>query len=252
MKGTNDMDESEYMIGKSFAIKFDDGTTGLEYEIVALNTLKWRNVGETEWHEEMYKAFEPAENIILFSHMQTGTPDHHNITNAIDFSNGLVTCVDAKIGNYRSAWEVGNCVHFGVLEMEGVTPPTVRRHEFTTDLVGKSYAWVYSDTMSSIHVYSSPESYSWTIFLDGNAGGMMWSSPCFYIKLREDAYMFAWVEEKCNGSQGLMVFNPRLMHDAGYFFHADHEGLSLTTFGAYSRTCGEFDIKKYFDMKNRG
>ena len=252
MVGTNDMDESEYMIGKTFALKFDDGAAGLEYEITALNTLKWRNVGETEWHEEMYKAFEPAENIILFSHMQTGTPDHHNITNAIDFSNGLVTCVDAKIGNYRSAWEVGNCVHFGVLEMEGVTPPGVRRHEFTTDLVGKSYAWVYSDTMSSIHVYSSPESYSWTIFLDGGAGGMMWSSPCFYIKLREDAYMFAWVEEKCNGSQGLMVFNPRLMHDAGYFFHADHEGLSLTTFGAYSRTCGDFDIKKYFDMKNRG
>jgi len=252
MVGKNDMDESDYMIGKTFAVKFDNGGPAWEYEVVSLNTLKWRNVGETEWHEEIYKAFEPAENIILFSHMHTGSPEHRNITNAIDFSTGLVTCVDAHIGNWRSDWEVGNCVHFGILEMEGVTAPAIRRHEFTTDLVGKSFAWIYSEKMSSIHVYSSPESYSWTIFLEGGAGGMMWSSPCFYVKLREDAYLFAWVEEKCNGSQGLMVFNPRLMHDAGYFFHADENGLSLTTLGAYARTCGDFDIMKYFELKNRG
>ena len=106
--------------------------------------------------------------------------------------------------------------------------------------------------MNSIHVYSSPESYSWTIFDGNNGGGPTWSSPCFYIKLRPDVYLFQWVEEKCNGSQGLMVFNPRLMHDAGYFFHADENGLSLTTLGAYARTCGDFDIMKYFELKNRG
>ncbi|MDD6189497.1 MAG: MoaF N-terminal domain-containing protein [Clostridiales bacterium] len=252
MVGSNDMPVSEYMVGKSFTLRFDNGGPVWEYEVTAVDTLKWRNEGETEWHEEIYKAFEPAENIILFSHMHTGSPEHRNVTNAVDFSTGLVTCVDSHIGNWRSDWEVGNCVHFGIAEIPGVTPPGVRRHEFTTDLVGKSFAWVYSDVMSSIHVYSSPESYSWTIFLDNNAGGMMWSSPCFYVKLREDAYLFAWVEEKCNGSQGLMVFNPRLMHDAGYFFHADENGLSLTTLGAYARTCGDFDIMKYFDIKNRG
>lgn len=252
MAGANDMPVSDYMVGKCFTLRFDNDGPAWDYEITAVNTLRWREAGSGEWQEEIYKAFEPAENIILFSHMHTGSAEHRNITNAVDFSTGLATCVDAHIGNWRSSWEVGNCVHFGVLEMDGVTAPGVRRHEFTTDLVGKSFAWVYSDFMSSIHVYSSPESYSWTIFLDNNAGGMMWSSPCFYIKLREDAYLFTWVEEKCNGSQGLMVFNPRLMHDAGYFFHADEHGLSLTTLGAYARTCGDFDIKKYFEIKNRG
>lgn len=251
MTGKNDMPVSDYMVGKSFALRFDNGGPAWEYEVLSVETLRWRSVGEREWHEERYKGFEPAENIILFSHMHTGSPEHRNITNAVDFSTGLVTCVDAHIGNHRSNWEVGNCVHFGVLDMPGVTPPTVRRHGFTTDLVGKAFAWVYSDVMSSIHVYSSPESYSWTIFLENNSGGMMWSSPCFYVKLREDAYLFAWVEEKCNGAQGLMVFNPRLMHDAGYFFRADENGLSLTTLGAIARAAGSYDILPYFDMKNR-
>jgi hypothetical protein len=70
-----------------------------------------------------------------------------------------------------------------------------------------------------------------------------------YIKLREDAYMFTWVEEKCNGNQGVMVFNPRIMHDAGYFFGVSEGGLSLTTLGAYSRTAGAFDILGYFENK---
>jgi len=251
MSGKNDMDDCDLMIGKTFTLRFDNNGPAWEYEVLTIDTLKWRNVGEEEWHEERYKAFEPAENIVLFSHLHSDSPEHRNVTNAIDFSNGLVTCVDAHIGNERSVWEVGNCVHFGVLDMPGITPPGIRRHQFTDELVGKAFTWIYSEKMSSIHVYSSPESYSWTIFLENGAGGMMWSSPCFYVKLREDAYLFCWVEEKCNGAQGLMVFNPRLMHDAGYFFRADQNGLRLSTLGAYARMAGTYDINKYFELKNR-
>ena len=45
-------------------------------------------------------------------------------------------------------------VKFGVLEYGDIVKNFTRRHHFTTDLVGSSYAWAYSDTMSSIHVYS--------------------------------------------------------------------------------------------------
>jgi hypothetical protein len=101
--------------------------------------------------------------------------------------------------------------------MDGVQPPLIRRHPITNELTGKAFTWTYSETMSSIHVYSSPESYSWTIFLANGSGGMMWSSPCIYVKLREDAYLMSWVEETCNGHQGTFVFNPRIMHDCGFF-----------------------------------
>jgi hypothetical protein len=62
--------------------------------------------------------------------------------------------------------------------------------------------------------------------------------------------MFQWVEENCNGSQGLVVFNPKTMHDGGFFFGVGrHMGLTLNITGAFARSLGNFDIMKYFDKK---
>jgi hypothetical protein len=252
MSSMNTMELSDYMVGKSFKLRFDNGGPVWEYDILDKTTLKCRQEGEREWKTEAYRAFEPAEDIILFSHIITDSRPVRCLAQAVDFSLGLGTCVDAQLGNGRKIHEVGNKALFGVLEMDGITPPPIRRHEFTTELVGKAFAWSYSETMNSIHVYSTPESYSWTIFLPNNAGGFMWSSPCFYVKLREDAYLFAWTEDTCNGNQGLMVFNPRLMHDAGFFFGLGDHDLHLTTMGAYARNAGGFDIKaKKAQNRNR-
>lgn len=248
MAGSNNMELSERLVGLKFTVRLDDGPA-FDYAVSDISHLRWSPAGEERWHDEVYQAFEPAEKLILFSHMLTGSADHRNFTIAADFSNGLVTCVDAHIGNWRTDWEVGHKARFGILETEGVTPPLVRRHGFTTELVGSSFTWTYGDSMSSVHVYSSPESYSWTIFMPDYAGGMTWSSPCFYVKLREDAYLFSWVEETCNGNQGIMVFNPRTMHDGGFFFGVSPSGLSLTSLGAVARTAGSFDIMPYFQIQ---
>jgi hypothetical protein len=259
MKSGNNLKFSYFLVGKQFKIRLDNekyaaapwsGTkdTVYEYDFISKEKLKWRLNGG-EWQEEKYVCFEPARNLYFFSHMLTGDPDYANVSQAVDFSNGLATTVRAQIGNWHSEWEVGAQAKFGVLEYGDIVPPFARRHHFTTDLVGKSYAWAYGETMSSIHVYSSPESYSWTIFSADNSGGGTWSSPCFYIKLRDDAYMLQWVEENCNGMQGLVIFNPNLQHDGGFFFGVGHNGLSLNITGAFSRDLGKFDIMKYYDKK---
>jgi hypothetical protein len=223
--------------------------TEYEYDFVSKETLKWRVPGGT-WQEERYVCFEPAKDIYFFSHMLTGDPNHANVSQAVDFSQGLATCVFARIGSWTSNWEVGATCLFGTAVGKGIAPaPFSKRHGYSTDLVGKSYAWAYSDTMSSIHVYSSPVSYSWTIFQDDNSGGATWSSPGFFVKLRDDAYLLQWVEENCNGGQGLVCFNPQIMHDGGFFFGINHTGLSLNITGAYARKIGTFNVDKYFDKK---
>jgi hypothetical protein len=251
MPGGNVMPLSSHLVGKKFTLRFDNGGPVWEYDIAEKTILKWRYEGSDTWRSESYQAFEPAENLIMFCHLLTGEADSRCVTFAVDFTNALVTCIDAKIGNWRSDFEVGHKAIFGVLEMDGVQPPLIRRHTLTNELTGKAFTWTYSDTMSSIHVYSSPESYSWTIFLANGSGGMMWSSPCIYVKLREDAYMMSWVEETCNGHQGTFVFNPRIMHDCGFFYGLNENGLHLTSFGAYARTAGQYDIAAYFDAKQR-
>ena len=259
MASKNTLPFSEALIGKKFKVKPDmekhaiapwtgDQSVVYEYDVFSKRFLRFR-INDGEWMEAKYICFEPAHDIYFFSHMIPGDPDFANLTQACDFSTGLTTTVRAQIGNWHSEWEIGSKVNFGTLEYGDLKPPFARRHHFTNDLVGKSYAWAYSSNMSSIHVYSAPESSSWTIFQQNNAGGATWSSPCYYIKLRDDAYIFQWVEENCNGMQGLVVINPQLLHDSGFFFGVSHGGISLNVTGAVGRELGTFNINKYFDKK---
>jgi hypothetical protein len=254
MSSMNTMEASDYMAGKKFTLRYDDDTAW-EYDIDDSNHLKWRIEGEKSWHSERYEGYEPAKDIILFSHICTGSNPLRCLTQAVDFSKALATCVDAQLGNGRKPWEVGHKAIFGVLEMKsGPTPPAVERHGFTTELVGKAFSWTYGERMQSIHVYSTPDSYSWTIMLERNAGGWMWSSPCLYVKLRDDAYLMSWTEDACNGNQGTFILNPRIMHDGGFFFGIGEspDGSSdvhLTSLGAFARPLHGFDIMKYFNKK---
>ncbi|MDR0857629.1 MAG: molybdenum cofactor biosynthesis F family protein [Oscillospiraceae bacterium] len=257
MSSANTMPFTTFLAGKAFKVILDnekhiaapwagDNKPVYSYEFIDDEHLKISINGSSPTIEK-YRGFEPAKDIYLFSHQVTGDPNFLNLTVAADFSTGLVTVVHGQIGSWLHPHEASGYAKFGILDYPGVKPPFARRHHFTTDLVGKSFAWSYSDQMASIHVYSSPESYSWTIFTGENAGGASWSSPCFYVKLRDDAYLFQWVEENCNGGQGLVVFNPYIMHDAGYFYGASENGLQLTIMGAYARKVGSFDIEKYFN-----
>ena len=255
MSSMNTMEASDYMVGKKFTLRYDDGPAW-EYDIIDAKHLKWREAGEKTWHSELYEGYEAARDIITFSHICTGSDPLRCLTQAVDFSNALATCVDAQLGNGRKPWEVGHKAIFGVLELKGgPTPPAVARHGFSKELVGKAFSWTYGETMQSIHVYSTPDSYSWTIMLRKNAGGWMWSSPCLYVKLRDDAYLMSWTEDTCNGNQGTFILNPWIMHDGGFFFGIGDNSpdgksdVHLNPMGAFARPLHGFDIMKYFDKK---
>ncbi len=253
MSSRNTMEPTEALVGRRFTLRFDDGPAW-EYEFPDADHLRWRETGEAAWHTERTKAFEPAKDIFLFSHVCSDTRPLRCLTQAVDFSNGLATCVDARLGNGRKPWEVGHRAIFGVMETEGgPTPPVTRRHGFTRELLGKCFSWTYSEMMQSIHCYTTPESYSWTIMMPGNAGGVMWSSPCLYVKLREDAYLMSWTEDACNGNQGTMIINPWIMHDAGYFFGISDMGekpdVHLHEMGAYGRPLAGYDLDRFFEEK---
>ena len=219
--------------------------TAWEYEILSDSMLRFR-VGNGSWSEEKYVCYEIDPDLYFMGHMVTGAEDFATVAQAVDFRTGLTTTIRTGIGNWRSEWEVGSEVSFGTLKYPGVTPPFARRHHFTDELVGCCFAWNYTEKMYSIHLYSAPESYSWTIFRPDNSGGATWSSPGFYIKLRPDVYILQWIEEKCNGSLGLLAINRRIQHDSGFFYGVNKEGLRLETPGAFMRELGQFDIRKYF------
>jgi hypothetical protein len=245
----NKMEPTDYLVGKEFTVRYDGGGPAWNYKFDDIKKLRWRKDGETQWHEEVYEAFEPDDDLIFFSHMQSGTRPPQNVQIVLDFANGLTSCVNSQLGSKYMANEVSYNITFGVVEMNGFAAPKYMRHAHTDELAGQAYTWNYSDNLTSMHVYSTPHSYSWTIFMDNGALGMQWSSPSQYVKIRDGVYLFSWVEEACNGGQGTIVINAKTMHDCGFSFGGGKQGLNLGTMGAYARHAGFYDVKKFFGPK---
>jgi hypothetical protein len=237
---------SDSLVGRELTVCYDGDGPVWDYRFDGLKKLRWRREGEGQWHEEIYEAFEPDRDLIFFSHMHSGTRPPECKKIALDFRTGLTTCVNSKVGSEYMANEVSYWIAFGIVQMDGLTPPKYWRHAFTDELVGRALTWNYSDTMTSMHVYSTPHSYSWTIFMNNGALGMQWSSPAQYVKLRDGVYLFSWVEEACNGGQGTIVINTKTMHDCGFGFSGGKGGLRLSTMGAYARNAGYYDAKRFF------
>jgi hypothetical protein len=241
----NKLPVSDFLAGKELTLRYD-GWLALQYKFDDAHKLHWRRDGESAWHEERYESWESAPGVIMFGHLMTGAPDHDACSVVMDFDQALVTCLHGTMGTPYMANEAAVKTRFGVIEMAGLTPPKYRRHQFTDELVGRAVTWNYSPGLTSMHLYSTPHSLSWIIFLENGAGGLEWSGPASYVKIRDELYFAYWLEEACNGTLGTILINLRTMHDCGVGYHGGPQGLSLSSVGAHARHAGRFNVTKYF------
>jgi len=246
----NSLPQSDYLVGKEFTVRYDDGPAW-NYRVDDLQKLLWRREGESQWHEETYRAFEADTDLIFFGHMHSGTKPAESKQIVLDFVNGLTTCINSRMGTEYMGNEVSYKASFGVIEMPGLEAPKYIRHGFTDELVGRAFSWSYSDNMTSMHVYTTPHSSSWTIYMESQALGMNWCAPCLYVKIRDGVYLFNLVEEACNGAETCVVINTRTMHDCGFGFSGGARGLSLGIIGALARNIGHYDVKRFFGPKQK-
>jgi hypothetical protein len=145
--------------------------------------------------------------------------------------------------------EVSYRAIFGAAEMEGVEAPQYVRHEFTHELVGRGFTRSYSDQMTSMHLYTTPHSSSWTIYTANQTLGMQWCAPAIYVKLRDGVYIFDLVEEACNGAETCIIENIKTKRACGFGFSGGERGVGLNTIGAIAREIGGYDIKQFFGPK---
>ncbi|MDR0818070.1 MAG: molybdenum cofactor biosynthesis F family protein [Oscillospiraceae bacterium] len=228
------MPTSGIMSGRTFKLRFDGGKVW-EYETTGQYSLKFRH--DSDWVEERYEAFEADDNLAFFTHTSCGIAPTEIFQFAVDFDNGLVTCLISRLDNEKYTREPTQEWLFGVIEIAGVTP-SAERHGFTDELVGKSFTWTYNDQTTSQHIYTTAESYSWSIMMNGTPG-MMWSSPCKYVKIRDGVSMMSWIEHRSAGTQGTFLFNTKTMHDCGTCYGITHDQIfEYNTFGAEARNAG--------------
>jgi hypothetical protein len=252
---------STFLKGKELTLRYDNGQA-YNYRFDDVQKLRWRpdGAGDTAWKEERYESWESAPGVIMFGHLLTGAKDHDAFSIVMDVDNALVTCLHGTMGTPYIGNEAAVKTQFGVIEMAGLTPPKYRRHTFTDELVGRAMTWNYSPGttsangtfspgLTSMHLYSTPHSLSWIIFLNNGAGGMEWSGPASYVKIRDEIYLAYWLEEACNGTLGTILVNMRTMRNCGVDYSAGPKGLRLGAVGAHSRHAGRYNVVKYFTPK---
>jgi hypothetical protein len=239
---------SDYLLGKQLTLRYDHGPI-VEYRFDEIQKLRWRHEGERTWNEERYESWESAPGVIMFGHLLTGAPDHDAYIAVLDFEHALASLLHGTMGTPYIGNESAVETLFGVIEMDGLTPPRYRRHQFTRELVGRALTWNYSPGLTSMHLYSTPHSLSWIIFGQDGAGGMEWSGPAAYVKIRDGIYLAYWLEEACNGTLGTILINMRTMHDCGIGYHSGPEGMRLNAMGAHARHAGRFDVVRFFELE---
>ena len=244
----NNMPFTDLLVGREFTLRYDHGGPVRHYKITEQYKLQYREDRETEWHEEPYRAYEGDEKLVWFSHLLTDSKPRASVQVALDLANGLTTCIHSRMGTEYFGNETTYYAIFGIAEMEGLEPPQYVRHEFTDELVGHAFSWSYSDQMTSMHLYTTPHSMSWTIFTENQTMGAQWGSPCIYVKLRDGVYIFVQNEEACNGAEMCVLINTKITHDCGFGFSGGAGGVNLGLTGAIGRHIGQFHVKEYFGM----
>ncbi|HSW38263.1 MAG TPA: MoaF N-terminal domain-containing protein [Acidobacteriota bacterium] len=250
----NNMPFTGMLVGKEFTLRYDNGGPVRHYKISEIFKLTYREEGENVWREEPYRAYEADEKLVWFSHLLTDSKPRASVQVALDFANGLTTCIHSQMGTEYYGNETSYYALFGVVEMEGVNPPRYLRHHHTDELVGHAFSWSYSDQMTSMHLYTTPYSHSWTIFTENQTMGAQWGAPCIYIKVRDGVYILSVNEEACNGHQMIVMINTRITHDCGFGFSGGAGGVNLGLTGAIGRHIGEYDVRRFFGprLKRQG
>ena len=242
---------TDWLAGKRFTLRYDHAAA-MEYRFDDAETLQWRKEGQSNWTKARYQAFESMPGVILFGHLLEGEPNHDGHAIVVDFREGLVTCFNGYLNTPYFANEAGVKIHFGVIGIEGLIPPKYRRHVVTDEMVGRAVSQNYAPGLTSMHLYSTPHSLSWIIFTGSDAGGLEWSGPASYVKIRNGLYFMYWLEEACNGTLGTILVNLHSMRDVGIGYNCGENGLNMNALGAHERLAGQFDVRRFYQVKASG
>ena len=241
---------TSWLAGKTFTLRYDHAPA-MEYRFDDAENLSWRKEGR-DWTKARYQAFESSPGVILFGHLLEGEPNHDGHSIVADFHQGLVTCFNGYLNTPYFANEAGVKIHFGVIEMGSLIPPKYRRHELTDEMIGRAVSQNYAPGLTSMHLYSTPYSLSWIIFTNADAGGLEWSGPAAYVKIRDGLYFIYWLEEACNGTLGTILVNLHTMRDVGIGYNCGENGLNMNALGAHERLAGHFDVRRFYQVKSSG
>jgi hypothetical protein len=243
--------------GKSFHFIMDNGYD-FDLKFTGKDTCEWNTSGD-EPKAAQYECLKGDDTTYLVDYDLVeflDTPNKVNHFFIIDLEQRLVTRAIYSMGrNPKFPYLVKSEYDFGAIEVEGMELP-MKRHCFTTQLVGTRVEWHWNTSMLTRHDYYSTSYYRITwpktssaVEKIGDPFELMPASDeiAQYIKIKENMYLFSLTEElmerivgdKCQFRSNNMNFlqNYDRMYHVGRTFGTMRKdgviGPCRTLFGAF-------------------
>jgi len=199
--------DNEDLLGKTLVVNGEGRR--YSFRIAGLNKLFFSEDGGEE--TECYAHVKTLDGEIYFINHLVPYSTARQITLVADMVSGQCTVCDAHIGTENSNRDVGREFIFGKLEgsfSEGAP------HSYTSEMTGRAIVWDYGDGGFEVkHIYNSNLFYTYA--MDVPQGAWMATNPADYIKVRDNIYIFSFVEERQPGVQMFLLIYLDKMHDVG-------------------------------------
>ncbi len=166
--------------------------------------------------------------IFLVNQLIPGYACSRQVTLIADMQSGNATVCDAHVGTEHSNIDVGREFIFG--KLDGEFPQSAPMHGFTDELVGTAIDWDYGRIVIK-HMYVSNLYYTYS-HPSKNYGAWMATNPADYVKLRDNVFLFSFVEERQHGLQALFVIDLNRYHDIGCFYGVSADHMTSACIGA--------------------
>ena len=219
-------EDSGDMIGKKLVFRAEGKVFGFEFK--GLNEVLFsEDDGEAKSCFCNVKTMDGEVYLVNF--IVPGYEWARQITLIPDMKSGCATIVDAHFGTENSNIDVAREFIFGRLDGEFAGGEL---HDFTNELVGTAIEWDYGPQirMKLRHMYTSNLYYTYGAAAPN--GAWMATNPANYVKIRDDMFLFTFIEERQAGLQGLFLIDMKKLHDIGCFFGVGRDHMSSACFGA--------------------
>lgn len=201
--------------------------------------LEWtvEGVGGTRHGTSPYELFEMQAGL-FFLHYRRVDEDHPVVvTMALDTINGQATGAIGELGLQpsphlaRQQWFQG---HVAGSDADGAAA-----HERTDELIGHRIRYAYSSDDVYDHVYLNENLFTW-LCVGGAELGVGDTDSSTYWKLRDQTYLFSWLEKNV-GVEGMVLIDLGALRTVGIQFGLDQATGDLVniTMGAYAIDFGK-------------
>lgn len=242
---------SAALVGRDVLVDARWVDTGAEFrwtQSFSPETVTWdvtSSQADTRHGTDAYELFEMQDGLFYLHYRRTGEDHPVVVSAAIDTVSGQVTGAVGELGLTpdphlaRQRWFHG--------QIFGSDALAVDAHPATDELMGRRIRYAYSTEDVYDHLYLNEHLFTWVCF-GGAEIGVGDTDACTYWKLRDNTYLFSWLEKNV-GVEGMVLIDLNAYRTVGIQFGIDQQSGDLVniTMGSHAhefeRTPGVDDVR---------